>query len=173
MAYDELVVGKLTLPPILEPESEKIKSFMKTCQSAALAMLSSVSSTLGSDLSLHHRSSQTSDTALKLIAEPSLPLLSSVGENKHTDSGTFTILFYEEWGLHIKAKGEESWSFAAPKEGCALVNVADSLERLSGGMLHSPTHRVTQPRDGAHKRFYLSYFLRPEHALKAAWARET
>ena len=99
--------------------------------------------------------------------------MAEVGENKHTDSGTFTLLFYERLGLHVYLPKEDRWEYApVPAPGCALVTVADSLQRLSGRQFHSPLHRVTQPRDGAHKRFYLSYFLRPSHATKAAWARQ-
>ena len=176
MAYDELVKGSLQLPPTINSDTELIKHFSENCHTACDTMLSCLSDSLNLDTSTrlerHHRRTETSDSGLKLIFEPSLAKLSDVGENKHTDSGTFTLLFYEQWGLHVYLPDEKRWAFAAVKPGCALVNVANSLQRLSGNQLHSPLHRVTQPADGAQKRCYLSYFMRPEHALKEAWARE-
>ena len=64
--------------------------------------------------------------------------------------------------------------FACPapsEDGCALINVADSLQRLSGNKLTSPKHRVSQPAYGAEKRYHLSYIWRPEHATKEAWSK--
>jgi len=173
MAYEELVEGNLSLPKAFGDRRETLKKFSEVCHAAALTMVLSLSSALGTNsLEQHHRKYEPSDSGLKLIYEPSLARLADVGDNKHTDSGTLTVLFYELWGLHIKIPEQEQprWAFTAPQNGCALINVADSLARLSGGRLHSPTHRVTQPSDGFAKRYYLSYFLRPEQALKAAWA---
>ncbi|KAF1938427.1 Clavaminate synthase-like protein, partial [Clathrospora elynae] len=185
MADDELLRGDLALPQIMDPDKELVKTFNRQNNAAALALLASLSKSLkasGKDvcLSQHHVPTSTSDTGLKLVSEPSLSKLAEVGENKHTDSGTFTILFYQEWGLHVFLSGaaaadgkRQKWAFAAPPQpGCALVNVANSLQRLSGGTFHSPLHRVTQPCDGDGKRYYLSYFLRPAHATQRAWEDE-
>jgi len=176
MAFDELVVsGTLTLPDVLEDSKATLAEFSNLCHSACLTMLKCLSASLKLQdkdrLECYHRYGHLSDSGLKLIYEPSLAKLADVKENRHTDSGTFTLLFYDQWGLHIKFKGTEDWAFAATKLGCVLVNVADSLQRLSNGTFHSPTHRVTQPCDGFSKRYYLSYFLRPEQELRDAWAK--
>jgi isopenicillin N synthase-like dioxygenase len=136
-------------------------------------MLSALSTALPLPLlHIHHQPTSPSDSSLKLISEPSLHNLADVVENKHTDRGTFTLLFHECWGLHIELPREGKWAFTAPPaQGCVLVNVADSLERLSGDRLRSPVHRVTQIGDGAEERHFISYFLRPENALKEAWAK--
>ena len=177
-ADDELFRGDPKLPPILHDQSNLIRQFNKICHTAATSMLSSLSDSLGLEgngrFETHHRTTDSSDTGLKLIYEPSLAKAADVVENKHTDSGTFTLLFYERLGLHVYLPEEDRWEFApVPKPGCALVTVADSLQRLSDSLFHSPLHRVTQPMDGAAKRYYLSYFLRPSHATKAAWAQGT
>lgn len=51
------------------------------------------------------------------------------------------MLLYTDWGLHVflpSASGHEELSgkcaSAAPKPNCALVSVADFLQRLSGGV---------------------------------------
>jgi isopenicillin N synthase-like dioxygenase len=177
MAFDELVVngGSLKLPSVLQDIQATLAQFSSLCHAACLAVLNGLSKSLHAQgperLESHHRHGHPSDSGLKLIYEPSLARVADVKENRHTDSGTLTMLFYEEWGLHVNFKGSDEWAFASANPGSVLVNVADSLQRLSGGSFHSPTHRVTQPGDGFSKRYYLSYFLRPEQELKDAWAR--
>jgi isopenicillin N synthase-like dioxygenase len=127
-------------------------------------MLAILSDALNIPLSKSHREHKPSDTGLKLVWETMQESLSDVVENKHTDSGTLTILFCEQWGTQLQLPDTGNWAFAQPMEGCALVNVAYSLQRLSGGRLHSCLHRVTQPGDGALNRVFVLYFLRPEKA---------
>lgn len=90
-----------------------------------------------------HRKGESSDSGLKLIYEPSLSKLANVSDNKHTNSGTLTTLFTDQWGLHSYLHEAERWAFAAPIPGCGLVNVVDSLQRLLGNKPHSPLHCVT------------------------------
>lgn len=172
-ADDELFRGDLRLPSILQDESDRVRQFNKLCHAAAMSILSSLSDSLGLEgdgrFEAYHQTTDSSDTGLKLIYEPSIDKATDVVENKHTDSGSLTLLFYEQLGLHVYLPEQDRWDFAAvPKPGCALVTVADSLRRLSDLKFHSPLHRVTQPRDGAVKRYFLSYFLRPSHTAKAA-----
>ena len=175
MAYDELVQGALQIPNNLSNSAQLLRQFSQLCHSACETMLSRLSEALKLDdanrFERHHRKGESSDSGLKLIYEPSLSKLADVGENKHTDSGTFTILFTDQWGLHVYLPEAKRWAFAAPMPGCGLVNVADSLQRLSGDRLHSPLHRITQRYDGAAKRYFVSYFFRPEDAIKEAWTR--
>ncbi|KAK6536039.1 hypothetical protein TWF281_000285 [Arthrobotrys megalospora] len=167
MAYDELVKGDLRLPEILQPSRHTFKYFSEICHSAAVTMLRSLSNSLSPDepFEKYHQKSKQNDSGLKLVYEPCIPKKSEVLENKHTDSGTLTILFAEEWGLHVQLP-DGSWGYTSSPPGCAVVHVADSLQFMSGGKLRSPVHRVTQPVDGFMKRYFLSYFLRPENAFK-------
>lgn len=175
MAYDELVKGPLQLPAALDDNAELLKRFSELCNSACHTMLSCLSNALELDgasrFENNHRQGEPSDTGLKLIYEPSLEKLADVGDNIHTDSGTFTLLFYDQWGLHIKLPEADRWAFTEARPGCALINIANSLQRLSKDRLRSPQHRVIQPTDGFAKRYYISYFLRPEDATKEAWAQ--
>lgn len=170
-----MMQGTLPLPAPLVDKAELLNRFHKSCYAASHTMLSCLSDAFeledASRFENSHRAGEVSDTGLKLISEPALSALADVGENKHTDSGTFTLLFYDQWGLHVRLPDTEKWVFIAPKPECAVVNVADSLQRLSRNKFHSPTHRVTQPVDGFAKRYFVSYFLRPEQAVKEAWAK--
>ncbi|KAF3191537.1 hypothetical protein TWF788_006134 [Orbilia oligospora] len=167
MSYDELVKGDLYLPQSLQPSRHTLKYFSEICHNAALTMLRSLSTSLSPDepFEKYHQKSKQNDSGLKLVYEPCIPKKSEVLENKHTDSGTLTILFAEQLGLHVQL-ADGSWGYTNSIPGCAIVHVADSLQFMSGGKLRSPVHRVTQPVDGFMKRYFLSYFLRPEDSFK-------
>ncbi|KAK6357540.1 hypothetical protein TWF718_001849 [Orbilia javanica] len=167
MAYDELVKGDLHLPRTLQPDRHTLKYFSEICHNAALTMLRSLSTSLspGEPFEKYHQKSKQNDSGLKLVYEPCVPNKSEVLENKHTDSGTLTLLFAEQLGLHVQL-ADGSWGYTPSVPGCAVVHVADSLQFMSGGKLRSPVHRVTQPVDGFMKRYFLSYFLRPEDSFK-------
>lgn len=175
MARDEMAAGTIKWPDTMRNHSEMLTRFSNGCHEACQTIIARLSDALQLEekkrFEQHHRDGQPSDAGLKLIYEPSLAKLSDVGDNLHTDSGTLTLLFYDKWGLSAYAPAQ-GFAFPSPlEEGCALINIGDSLQRLSGNKLLSPKHRVSQPVDGADKRYYLSYFLRPEHATKEGWSQ--
>lgn len=178
MSTDEMRQGNLQLPGPLAKQAQVVNDFHSTCSDAAHVLLYQLADALGLPLQDHHRLHQPSESGLKLIAEPSVPLAANVIENKHHDSGTLTMLFYDTWSLHVclprktgQDTEEQEWVFVPPPvEGVALVHGAKSLARLSNGRFQAPLHRVTQPSDGAGKRYFLSYFLRPEDRLRDEWA---
>ncbi|KAJ9208732.1 hypothetical protein DTO027B5_5298 [Paecilomyces variotii] len=163
ISYDEMKQGTLHLPELLGEEASLLNTFHNECHSAAHTLLSCLADMLTLPLEDYHQDGEPSETGFKLVAEPSLERASEVQENKHTDSGTLTILFYDKWGLQIcLPTPENEWVFIPPPQpGCALVHGGNSLQRLSNYQLQSPLHRVTQPQDGAAERYFLSYFLRP------------
>lgn len=163
--------GKLHLPKILAERSSALDNLHVHCHSAAHALLARLAESLSVPFDSFHRPGEPSETGLKLIEEPTVDKVSEVVENKHTDSGTFTILFYEQASLQINIPGSDDWVFPPPPPpGCAIVHGGNSLKRISNDRLQSPLHRVTQTEDGAGKRYFLSYFLRPEEAVKSSWA---
>ncbi|KAJ5033023.1 uncharacterized protein L3040_009608 [Drepanopeziza brunnea f. sp. 'multigermtubi'] len=182
ISSDEIAADpdNFSLPPILEPGRVAVHAFSVACDGLCLAMLHGLSP----DLLACHRSGQPSASGLKFIAEPSLETAAEVGDYRHTDGGTLTMLFCREWGLQMQlppsvdnnnnnnnnhSSGQfesETWAFIPPRRHCAVVNVADALEELSEHRFRSPVHRVTQPLDGQAQRYYLAYFLRPESAVK-------
>ncbi|RCI14693.1 hypothetical protein L249_6893 [Ophiocordyceps polyrhachis-furcata BCC 54312] len=169
MSTDEMRQGTLHLPTAMSEQGPAVNSFHERCHSATLLVLQRLADGLDVPLTQHHGGDE-SESGLKLIAEPAVARAADVVENKHRDSGTLTMLFYDAWSLHVclSAEGEEPqrWTFVPPPpDGCALVHGASTLSRMTGGRLCAPLHRVTQPADGAAKRFFLSYFLRPDHRL--------
>ncbi len=110
------------------------------------------------------RKGKPTNTGLKLLSDPTKEKVADCVDNTHTDSGTLTVVFSDEWSTQIEHPETKVWAFCEPKKGLPLINVADSLQAHSGGKLHSCRHRVTQPVDGVKKRYFVAYFMRPEIA---------
>lgn len=86
-----------------------------------------------------------------------------MGHNKHTDIGTLTLLFSEQYGLQVLSPETNHWQFIEPKPEHTVINVGDSLRFLSKKRFWSCVHRVipteqTQPEH----RYSIAYFLRAE-----------
>ncbi|KAI9049979.1 hypothetical protein LZ554_006125 [Drepanopeziza brunnea f. sp. 'monogermtubi'] len=154
-------------PKLFRDQWEKISAFSTGCDEACMTLLHSLSADVAVE---HHRADQPSDTGLKMVLLPSLESPPDPEGGVHTDNGSITLLFHHDWSIRAFLQDANGWAFAPPTEGCALVNVADSLQRLSSGKFLSPKHGVAQPFGGVKNRYYLSYFLRPETALLKQWS---
>ncbi|KAL1861864.1 hypothetical protein Plec18170_000687 [Paecilomyces lecythidis] len=166
IARDEIIQGKQIAPQYMSNQWPVVKGFIASSHEKAFKLLSSLSDSLGLErLEESHREGQPSDTGLKLESVPFEEKLEDVPESEHTDGGTLTLLFCPHYTTEIQMPGSTEWAFIEPKPGHAIVNVANSLQKLSKGELHSRLHRVGQPVPGAGKRFCLLYYLRPESAL--------
>ena len=172
---DETRQDTLVLPSILRSHRQLLQNFAHNGRTISKTLLSHLSETLNSGstaaaggrrLEDHHRDDQPSDSGLKLYYEPAKSKLADVKDNEHIDSGTLTLFFYKQWNIQLLLPGTRQWAFVEPKPGHVLVNVADTLQALTGKALHSGLHRVTQPHDGFEKRYFVAYFMRPEHAVK-------
>lgn len=173
----ELLHDQVKSPPVLNPTIQEVFRFQNQCDVVARLLLGHIESSLGFPLGRRHSPDETSESGLKLIYEPCLDKASDVIENKHRDSGTLTMLFYDTVGVQIylgpdkEGSNADLWIFLPPPpEGHVLVHSGSSLERLTEGKVKAPLHRVTQGEDGAKDRYFLSYFLRPEHKLAEQWA---
>jgi len=84
------------------------------------------------------------------------------GHNEHTDLGTLTLLFNDQWGLQVKCG--TGYKYVRPAEGRAIVNVGDCLRFMSGNKLKSVLHRVAPPAL-TQPRLSFGYFLRPDDGM--------
>lgn len=111
-----------------------------------------------------HRNEHKSTSALAMMRYLGGDLKSSkkIGHQKHTDIGSLTLLFSEQWGLQILPPGCGTWCFVKPRKGHAVVNVGDLLRFASGHTLSSCIHQVV-PIDNIADRYSIAYFLRPEN----------
>ena len=166
-----MLQGKSILPPPLAEQSDLFQRFSSLCHTVGLTLLTSLSDALSltdsNRFETHHRDSATipNETGLKLLYDPTKPTLAESRDNTHTDGGTFTLVFGTDWGIKLEHPESKEWGFVEPKAECALVNVADSLQALSGKRLHSCRHRVTQVGDGFQKRYFAAYFMRPDKVV--------
>lgn len=164
-----MVQGKLVLSKPFSDHTTLLEQFSSLCHSVNWTLLSCLSDALKLDdasrFENYHSDGKPSDTSVKLIYEPTRSKLADNPDTTHTDSGTLTQLFCDEWGVMLERPETKSWAYIEPKPGCALVNVADSLQSLSGNKLHSCRHRVAQLGDGFRKRYFVSVFLRPEKTV--------
>lgn len=162
ISRDELVQQLITLPTPINRETKLVGDFISVSHRISMTLLSHLAQALNlPHLGDSHRDSVPSDCGLKLESVPLEERLEDVPPSEHTDSGSLTLLFCPQYTTEIWVPERQTWEFIVPKAGHSIVNVADSLQALSGGALNSNLHRVGQPVAGGGKRFCLLYYLRP------------
>ena len=115
---------------------------------------------LGDFISLQHRASEPSDEDMTRKGE-------------HTDFGSITMLFNWLGGLQIRDQSNQNnkpgdWVYVKPVPGSCVINLADSLVKLTAGLLKSNIHRVAPapgPQAGL-PRYSLVYFAHPNDDVK-------
>lgn len=154
--------GLPVIPEAVDQSRHMIESFITSSHHIVHVLLSCLSSLLGQNLGAIHREGYPSNCGLKLESVPLEARREDVPPSEHTDQGSLTLLFCPQYTTEIQVPGTKEWGFIVPKSGCAIVNIADSLEIFSNRELHSCLHRVGQPTPGAGERHCILYYLRPE-----------
>jgi len=151
---------------VVKQNYETFSEFQDQCHFVAKILLDRISSGLGrkGEQNLHntHRDDAPSKSSMFFIHYPPLgEKAGEMGQNMHTDMGTLTVLFTQQWGLQVlcPTKGDNDWRFVAPRPGHAIINVGDCLRFLTGYKLRSALHRVLPLTTG--DRYSVAYFLRP------------
>ncbi|KAK5796326.1 hypothetical protein VI817_005611 [Penicillium citrinum] len=159
----------VNLPSKLVPYSQLLEEFSDTCDKVSRTCLRALSAGLSlsgsSDLESTHKVDEPNDSGLKLLSGPTEPTVNDVPNTTHTDGGSITLLWCEKWASQLQVPETKEWLWIEPNSQYILVNIANSLQRQTGGRLHSPVHRVTQPVDGVEDRPMISYFLRPSKQI--------
>ncbi|KKY29356.1 putative 2og-fe oxygenase family protein [Diaporthe ampelina] len=85
---------------------------------------------------------------------------------KHTDIGSLTVLFSDEWGLQVVAPETRKWEWIEVRKYQAVINVGDTLRFFSDKKLYSCLHRVVREGRAAGEghRYSIAYLLRPNDA---------
>jgi len=83
----------------------------------------------------------------------------------HTDLGSVTLLFRQPVAALQVLGSDGQWRWVKPLAGSITVNIADTLQILSGTYLKSSVHRVaTPPKDQTqYDRLGVLYFVRPNN----------
>jgi hypothetical protein len=168
---------EVKLPPAFHSRRLLIKDVLDQLHNIGLVLLKSLDSITAHmqaardgctspkpTLTSQHRPDRASTSCLGVLRYPSLSSHTmNTGHGAHTDVGSVTILFCRERGLQVLDSGTEQWRFVEPRNGCAVVNVGDSLHFLTGGALRSSLHRVVPyPGLDIRDRASCAYFMRPE-----------
>lgn len=191
IAWDELKACRpLVVAPGLDQCAPEISAMSSTCDAITRDVLAALASRLGPGLNEGSGATMTttttvsppqraSDTGLKLCLTDDSVAPWELTAGAHTDFGLLTLLFCDAPVIELRDPAAAAaaaaahaadhadanrWLLVEPVEGCALVHVADTLQRASGGVLHSPLHRVVQPDGvGPEGTCMTVYYLRPEH----------
>ncbi|KAI0895512.1 hypothetical protein F4806DRAFT_497082 [Annulohypoxylon nitens] len=155
--HDEYTLRTYKLPAALEPSNVHIEGLLSTChavtrdiQSVLLAATAnSTSSQQGNghvDVTRTNPANTPSETGLKIGFQSSDPEPWEVTGGAHTDMSILSMLFYDAATMELPSSASpDTWELIEPVDGCCVVNIADSLQKSTGGEFHSPIHRVVQP----------------------------
>lgn len=149
----------------MDPHKAFLASLLESLHEVGLELLACLEENgSNGELAGHHRHSKPSTSALGMLRYPSLSASSrDIGQSAHTDVGSLTILFISDQGLQVLNPAGTEWHYIEPKDGCAVVNVGDSLRFLSDRLYRSSLHRVVPyPGLDIQDRYSCAYFMRPE-----------
>lgn len=124
------------------------RAMFEAMTSMCRKLLSSVALFLGLEEDWFDNKTRHANSILRLLHYPAMttpPEPGSMRAAAHEDINLITILTgAEEKGLQAKHRSGQ-WLDINPPEGVLVVNVGDMLQRLTGGILPSTTHRVLNP----------------------------
>ena len=157
------------MPDVAVRNNELFKDFQFNAHFVLKTLLTRLSDAVGIDdkserFESYHSDDTESKSTLFFLHHPvsdQIPSKDHVGHNAHTDVGSFTLLFTRQWGLQCYSPTTNAWEYVAPKPGCAIINVADTLRFISGRRFRSAMHRVLPPAGKmVEDRYSTAYFLR-------------
>ncbi|KAF5538577.1 Clavaminate synthase [Fusarium napiforme] len=156
----------LSLPQILQDEAPLLASVMDKLHEIGVGLLDAldqISHDASTPLAPRHIPTDPSTSCMTVQRYPSLSTEGpNAGLSAHTDVGSLTILFCGDRGLQTFNQDMQEWHSVEPRDGCAVVNVGDSLRFLSGRKFRSVVHRVAPyPGETIENRFSCAYFMRP------------
>jgi isopenicillin N synthase-like dioxygenase len=146
-----------------------IQNHISNCAKITSTLLNILSRKLNitdPDLPSLHEFMRPAGNQMRLIK--SNPGTNPLVAGAHTDFGSLTVLFNNIGGLQVLLSPEQGWLWVPPVEGCAIINLGDSIVRFTDGLFRSATHRVVQPpvEQGGVDRYSVVYFERPNDDVK-------
>ena len=164
-------LGSLTnfqRPSLVNEKMHSLRAFVEAISEASQAILSSLSRKLQLNIdesfcNMHHTNSPSPDL-IRMLKYHRQPLSERAATHvAHTDLGSLTFLFSEQFGLEILDASTEQWRWMEPKSGHAVVNIGDCLSQFTNKLLRSCKHRVGPlPGKAMEERFSFVYLMRPE-----------
>ncbi len=175
-ARDDLVEN-LWVPEISVPGFRTLmESFYEKAFKTEMQLLSALAIALGISedhlKALHNRA----ENEFRLLHYPAIPASeladgSATRIAEHTDFGTITMLFQDSvGGLQVEDQTQPGVfrSVESTKSTDIILNIGDSLQRLTNDTFHAACHRVTYPlavKAGDNveipERYSVAYFVKP------------
>jgi len=101
----------------------------------------------------------------RIFNYPSVPLPASLQEDpdaiwgvgEHTDYGLLTLLYQDQVG-GLQVLTPARWIDAPPVAGTLVCNIGDMLDRMTGGLYRSNSHRVTRNESGVDRLSFPLFF---------------
>jgi len=137
-------------------------------------LLKALSIALGKDIhflnNLHRNMMKDGNkTSMRTLYYPPIEGTVSPGSIRcgaHTDYGTLTLLFQDEYpGLQVKSALGDGWIDAPPLKGKLMVNIGDLLEMWTEGVYPATVHRVIIPEEELSRkcaRQSIVFFVHPD-----------
>ena len=137
-------------PPVTEVDAfdEATRAFYQTMDEFGAHLLRAVALHLGLSETWFDDKVDSGNSILRLLHYPpqeNPPPKGTVRAGAHEDINVITLLLgAEEAGLQALHRSGE-WLDVNPPAGSLVINCGDMLQRLTGGVLPSTTHRVLNP----------------------------
>lgn len=178
MPRDDFINNTDFLPGGLKDKADLFRRDLECSHMVTTTILSCLSDLLEPSVRFedYHQGEKASQSTIMYFryAKRTQDQASGVGHNMHTDLGSMTLLYSEDWGLQVYSGETDSWAYVAPKPGLYVVNVGDALRFFSGNRLLSALHRVVPVPGREHCcRYSAAYFLRPENEVKFRTSENT
>ena len=170
-------------PPLVDHYMPSLQTFTIAILKAANVILASLSQSLdlqpNENFCTNHQSHLSSPDLIRLLKYHAQPI-SEQGSSHvpHTDLGSMTFLFTNQYGLQILGAKSGEWEWMEPKAGHATINLGDCLSLLTNKRLRSCRHRVKAPSGQSMKeRYSFAYFMRPDEealmkVVSSPWVRK-
>ena len=173
LSKDEILIDdQCAYPSPIVKIKSTIQSYIRRYHEITSVLLRILSMKLGLDptrLPSLHRINYPSGDQLRLTKTRLHPTNNDydkqcIALGEHTDFGSITVLFNNLRGLQVLMNNGD-WLYVEPLPGHAIINLGDSLVKLSHGILKSSTHRVVSIHGTSYisDRYSVVYFARPEN----------
>lgn len=170
MSLRDLIQRSSKLPRGVWDNLLVFDNYIACCHRICHTILACLSDSLGLEgverFEESHRDGERTNSTLMLMHYPKDAGPANVGQNKHTDLGSLTLILCDQWGLQVMSPKSLTWCYVEPRPGYGVVNVGDTLRFLSGKRLYSALHRVLRPNWQTVSRNSLAYFFRAGDTVK-------
>lgn len=178
-ATDDLVNNVWVPEEVLPGFRAFMESFYETCFKLELEILGALAKALGipaDQLQALHNKAENEFRLLHYPAIPASELADGTATRiaEHTDFGTITLLFQDSvGGLQVEDQQQLGTfhGIESADKSEIILNIGDSLQRLTNDTFRAACHRVTYPpsvKVGSDEvipeRFSIAYFAKPNRA---------